>query len=839
MLNPLWYDNSRPGGIAVLETIVKNEEKPWFVPLKHTELEGSIGGPLAEFTLTQIFRFNKDQCPHVIEALYRFPLPGDAAVTGVRVKFGDVTITASLKPRSEAEAEYEEAKKEKRSAALVTRESPDVLTLRVAGIAPDEEVVVQTQYVQVGRPDQIGFSYRIALTTAPRYVREDERYSRHAQGQPLALLADPKHRFRMKVSVSGKGTVTSPTHSLSSPEGEPVMLAEGEVIPDRDCILVWQPPQKQQDVPILQLFVDGTDAPAFLALVTPPAGLHPVTASKRIPRDVVILVDHSGSMSGAKWEAADWAVERFLRGLTPDDSFNLCLFESRTHWFSSVPIPGTSENIDKAVNFLHGKDSGATELGLALEEALGQPRTKESARHVIILTDVEVSDAGRILRLVTSEAERSDGRRCSILCIDAAPNAHLAYEIAKEGRGVARFLTSSPKEEDITTALEEILAEWDSPIAKGVLLMVNRTDLFVDGRQVTQNSEKTCTVDVGDLVLGKSTWVVGKSGAGSDPLSIKLFANRGISSPASVTTSTAVRCLFGARLVMELEYLMHADYEEPELIRRLGMLGYDGKSVLKFGSEKVYAEHRMEDSRKALKDLLIRESLSYGVLSCETGFIAIRQEKGKEVQEVVIVPNALPSGWDEGFLSPNSMPMMPSPSPVVSQSVSQARMPMRSSRMKISRRRSRDSPFLMEENLEADDVILPSTVTAVQQDASSREMKWTVFSGTPVFVKGQAILFDSLQEKKEKLFPDTVQLKRLELVIKDGVTIKGSGLVLHIFVDDIVVPRVRVSLKDLMQNRGSRPLNIRRINGALIRLVLVDPEGEWAAKSPAIEVFLE
>ena len=178
MFNRAAYENSRPGGIGVLE--VANGEEPsedqprLFVPLKRTELRGEIVGPLAALHLTQVYGYSREQMDKVLEAVYRFPLPGDAAVTGVTVTFGDVEIKAELKEREEAEEDYEKAKAEGRQAALATRQSPDVFTLQVAGIRPDEDVQVETSYVQLARAEGDGWSLRVPLTTAPRYVRSDE-----------------------------------------------------------------------------------------------------------------------------------------------------------------------------------------------------------------------------------------------------------------------------------------------------------------------------------------------------------------------------------------------------------------------------------------------------------------------------------------------------------------------------------------------------------------------------------------------------------------------------------------------------------------------------------------
>jgi Ca-activated chloride channel family protein len=123
------------------------------VPLKRTELFGEVAGPLASLRLVQTFGYERAQSDKVLEAAYRFPLPGDAAVTRVLVRFGAVEIRAELKERQQAEAQYEEAKRQGRQAALATRESPDVFTLQVAGLRPDEDITVETSYVQLARAE--------------------------------------------------------------------------------------------------------------------------------------------------------------------------------------------------------------------------------------------------------------------------------------------------------------------------------------------------------------------------------------------------------------------------------------------------------------------------------------------------------------------------------------------------------------------------------------------------------------------------------------------------------------------------------------------------------------
>src|SRR6188508_2627343 len=97
MLNPRDYENSAPDGIGVLEVCDDKSGPRRFVPLKRTELRGEVVGPLATLCLTQRYGFGREQCDRVLETVYRFPLPGDAAVTAVRVQFGSVEIHTELK----------------------------------------------------------------------------------------------------------------------------------------------------------------------------------------------------------------------------------------------------------------------------------------------------------------------------------------------------------------------------------------------------------------------------------------------------------------------------------------------------------------------------------------------------------------------------------------------------------------------------------------------------------------------------------------------------------------------------------------------------------------------
>ncbi len=958
MFNPAQYENSRPDGFAVLEVRKPDgsdgggEARPGprrFVPLKRTHLEGEVTGPLAALRLTQVYGYARTACDRVLEAVYRFPLPGDAAVTGVRVRFGEVEITAELKEREHAESEYEDARREGRQAALLTRESPDVFTLLVAGLIPDQDVTVETRYVQLGRAEGTGWTLRVPLTTAPRYVRSDEQTGRHAQGQPLLLLRDPGHRFSLDVRFPGAATVTSPTHVLDTsgsgdtaaggageeagdtqPEGNVlrVRLREGEVLPDRDCVLAWQPAQADARPALNVWTYDDNTADAvrdrgtnqgsrmandhtyFLAAMAPPSAAEAGGHGKQgqdgqrgaatPAREVILLVDHSGSMEGPKWEAADWAVKQFLAGLRSEDQFNLGVFHDRTTWFAQAPQPAAAATVKHAGQFLEShRESGGTQLGVALEQALDQERGGSNSRstqvedgalsrHVLIVTDAQVTDEGRILRMADAEYPRDDRRRISVLCVDAAPNSFLAQELAERGGGLARFVTSAPDEEDITTALDEVLADWGQPVVTSLRLQVSRGPVEAAIRRVSPSTNGTApdSIDLGDLPAGRTVWIAGRARIAAGPteefespqsgLHLRLFAGdrdlatwpRGAAAlggrSRNATGVPALKALFGAQRVLALEFLIHAGHTGEELAERLQRLGYDpqvlGEGGAIGGAPRVYAENARQDAERALRGLLAREALHYGLASSETAFVATRMERGRPVEGSVPVANALAAGWSDGFLGGGPVMLMAAPAmsgpPAFQRTNAKSRQhagggALRQAASYVRTLRAPGSGGQRAGSAPGADTPAstpPPPSGAVSFDAALSLAEGgpaargpataTLFSGIPVFQDGEAMLFDLLGVSESAL-PKAGTLTRLSVMLGDGAGDPEQidpNIALLLYVEDLAAPRARVRLRDVLRQGGARPLNLARAAGQPVRLVLLDPSGAWKDGVPRLEV---
>ncbi|MCW2279137.1 VIT domain-containing protein [Heliophilum fasciatum] len=241
MINRHRFDNDLTDGFGVLQIrgkSAKNQEQ-LFIPLKQTHYQAEIIGPLIYGEITQTFFFAQGNRRRPVEAWYRFPLPGDAAVLQATARFGEVTIETRLDRRDHAEEAFEKAKQSHKQATLLTREAPDVFTLKIAGIQPGEEVVIVISFIQLADQKGNRWRLRLPLTTAPRFTRHDEKGTAVHAG-PLALMRDPRHRFACAIDLQGAVNVTSPTHAIKTVEwagepGEPsgceVTLADGYLCP--------------------------------------------------------------------------------------------------------------------------------------------------------------------------------------------------------------------------------------------------------------------------------------------------------------------------------------------------------------------------------------------------------------------------------------------------------------------------------------------------------------------------------------------------------------------------------------------------------------------------------
>lgn len=645
-INAVFYENTIPQGTGVLAIQGDEGETGLFIPLQSTSITGTFHGPVGSLILTQTFRFASKAMDHPIEAIYRFPLPGDAAVTDVVATFGDETVGTRLAEKEAAEKEYDEAFRSGKKAVLVTRESPDVFTLHLTGIPPETDVVVQTTVTLLARAVPKGWELRLPVTIGPRYVRSDEDHP-GIQANPLISVTDPGYRVSLDLCLlpAAEVTVVPPGASITrTADGTRIQLVDSK--PDRDLTVRWA---AATDGWLTAWSADDVDREFtyLLSLVTPKGE----ASGPRIPREVILVADQSGSMSGSKWEAAAASIRSFLDGLGPDEFFNLGIFSMEALWFSTRgPVPATREAIASAKTFMEQTSLfGGTELGVALEQALRQPRQPGTySRHVLVITDGEVTDEARLLRLVEGRTAAASLRRVSVIAIDTAPNSYLALELSRLGGGVAKFLIDTEgSANDIGVTLRDLLASWQAPVLSDAVLTAGRPGLEVADYLVVGRPGQPAA-DIGDLRPETPVFVVARVpfSPAAPVLTLATHGGEAVAKapaqPGGGDFATALKVVFGASRIRTLEYLESAGYDEDEVRRRLGEIGY----ALPAQESALYFENRSEAFRSQLERLVVEESLRFGVPSTHTAFVGVSESAGEAPRVTVAVPNAMPAGWD-------------------------------------------------------------------------------------------------------------------------------------------------------------------------------------------------
>jgi Ca-activated chloride channel family protein len=406
-------------------------------------------------------------------------------------------------------------------------------------------------------------------------------------------------------------------------------------------------------------------------------------------------------------------------------------------------------------------------------------------------------------------------------------------------------------------------------VLTGLRLEVSASGVEAAGRAVLSGN----SIDVGDLPMGRSAWVMGRVPRGSArDLGFRLLTadNREVATRRGEVGDVrpALKALFGARRVLGLEFLIGSGQSGEELREQLKHLGYEAGDLSV--DRKVYAENARREAGEALKKLLVREALRYGLASSETAFVAVRTEAGRPVEGTVAVANALPSGWVEvemgaftgarramrvaafGFgKSLSSMPAPASPPPSammldVGDSLSSMPAPaspppsammldVGDSLSSMPAPASPPSPSAQLNALMQKSIRVSSPGLLGPSDTGR-----VVFDGQPTVSRGEAVLFDSTATGAATL-PEATRFTRLRVEFAGAAPAADTldpGLWLSLFVGDLAVPVARMRLADLVRLGGERPLNVTRSAGAPVRLVLSDPVGAWTSGAPAMKVTL-
>lgn len=427
-------------------------------PLLTSSVRMTINGIVARVTLEQSF---SNDGPNWVEGTYVFPLPDSAAVNSMQITIGERVINGRIEEKIKAERLYKQARDAGQITSIVKQERPNLFTSKIANIPPGESISTTIVYTQTIHYSQDRFSLTFPMTLTPRYSTQSSTAADRAaitppQGYPDQIVgptADLKINFWSDETLGQSvSMIGSPSHELTLTENDELTtLAPPTTIPmDRDFILQWSP--SMGSIPTVNTWLETVGERNYLlAMVVPPQS---ESSPPDLNRELILVIDTSGSMAGESMHAAKQALQIALDGLRESDRFNIVAFDSTTQRLFSSSRHADSNALEQANRFVGSLQAdGGTEMSTALRQALANP-VDGYLRQVVFITDGSVGNEEELFKQIQQQLRSA---RLFTVGIGSAPNNWFMKKAAQAGRGT--FITipyASVAEEKMAALFRQI-----------------------------------------------------------------------------------------------------------------------------------------------------------------------------------------------------------------------------------------------------------------------------------------------------------------------------------------------------------------------------------------------
>lgn len=615
LLTVAGWAQADPEMAGVLFTVGSTNEPRVILPLKKTEVHVDVTAGIARTEVIQRFHNDIDR---PLEAIYIFPLPSEAAIEDFEIRLKDRVIKSTVTEREEAKVAYEEAKAAGKTAALLEQERPNIFTTSVANLLPGESVDICFSYVETLRFKKDRYDITFPMVVGERYIpftfdRDGSRQTDVVDAERLNPPVlhpnmDPEHRLSIEVSLNGlpvKG-VTSTTHGIQVEETERdrylVTLRDREVI--AHCEFSIAVSLRKNEAPSVSFVPSTGDGAYGLLSVFPPIGA--TRKHKPQPKDVVFLMDTSGSMSGESIAQAKSGLKRCLDILQPEDRFTIVRFSSEFTWFSPALREANSNKLDSAIEYINGLEAtGGTEMQPALEYVLSiLPHETGRLPMIIFLTDGDVGNEDTLINLLSQKLADT---RLFTFGIGSAPNEFLMHRMAEVGRGQSRFIRSH---EDVGDVMADFFQTLEAPVL---------TDVSVDWEDASVHAyPERCP----DIFYGR-------------PLQLVAHAANGFGGRIRIS---------GLLEGEEQEYFI--DIDESTIAEHDAISKLYGRMQLKDLMVQLMQAND-EPTREEFKQTIIKLGLRHQLVTKFTSRVAIEERVVVQGGELVSVnvPVPAPKGW--------------------------------------------------------------------------------------------------------------------------------------------------------------------------------------------------
>ena len=505
------------------------------LPLESSHYDVQITGGVVEIDVEQVFYNSSEE---FIEAIYTFPLDDDSAVDAMSIRMGNRELVGDIQEREAAREIYEAAVRQGRVAGLTEQERPNMFTQSVANIPPGQEITVHLHVVQpVERVDD-HYEMVIPLVVGPRF-------SPVIGVEDVAEITPPVARGETGVEVGIDvdlmvgipiSEVSSPTHDIDARQRRNhTQISLDGIRPNSDFVLRWS---VDADEPVaMAIEQDDHIMLRFEAPETP-------AREEVIPRELIWVIDTSGSQMGTPLEMAQDAMMAAFDGLNELDRFALVQFADNMTRFSMEPVPATPENIRQARQWVKGLTaSGGTNMVSGVYGSLDIPPDPDLERYVIFLTDGLIGNERQVLGAIE---DRLGAARLFTFGLGNGTNRWLLEEMALSGGGRSTFVM-------VGESPDETLGRFMEGIGRPVL-----SDIEIDWGDWQVDVAHPALLN--DLMAGQPMEVMARVNGGSGPIRVtgrmagKLYAEDIVVRQAD---GTGIGSLWARAHVASLDRLQH------------------------------------------------------------------------------------------------------------------------------------------------------------------------------------------------------------------------------------------------------------------------------------------
>ncbi len=564
----------------------------------NTSASVEVNGLIAYVEINQTF-VNVENA--TLNGKYQFPLPSEAAVNYLNVRIGDREIVGEIMEKKAAKATFDKAKRQGKKASLVRQQRANLFTNNIANIDPLAEISVTLRFVMPVTYQQGRFSIALPVAMTERYQPLNfqqlgfhqspaELDSEFFPAMPMAKQSSLQVNVELNAGVAVEN-IRSASHQIKVENSDKpnsqyganyhykVSLKKGEVPVASGFELSWQ--LSPAEAPSIASYSEQVGDDFYTIFTFFPAENR---TDEVLPRDVVFIIDTSGSMQGPSMSQAKASLRHALSLLSHQDSFNIIAFNNDSKQLFHATHMRSDESLARANQFINQLYAdGGTEMLQPLNQALLMPSRKiqseDVIKQIVFITDGAVANEFELMQLL----QRSDSNfRLFTVGIGSAPNSYFMKKAAQFGRGSSIFIQSA---NEMGTKMADLMTKISQP---------SLADINLSFDQQIQQTIEVFPKKLPDLYLGEPIQVAVKS---SLPLA-----------SAQVTGKTAT-VPFYQQLIIESEK--------------------QAKAV-----SKLWAKRKIDDlldglvtgeDAEQVKSEVLNTSLAHQILSPYTSFIAVEK----------------------------------------------------------------------------------------------------------------------------------------------------------------------------------------------------------------------